>query len=227
MLRWWHDAGVEVLVDEAPRAWLKSSPPLRPPAERHILAEMPVQTLPASLDALVDWVMTDPNLPEGGPVSRRVRPSGSLASGLMVLIDMPEVDDANSGTLLSGAFSALFEKMLSALGQDRSSIYLASMTPGRTPTGRIGADALERLGEIARAHVRLAAPRKLWVMGSAASRAILGMDDVSAHGSLHAINLDGCKVDAIATAHPRTLDSKERKARAWANMQLLIDKDHA
>jgi hypothetical protein len=32
-------------------------------------------------------------------------------------------------------------------------------------------------------------------------------------------------VDVVATAHPRILNSKDKKLRAWANMQRLIEKD--
>ncbi len=219
LMRWWRDAGVDALIDEEPHNWLGSAAASPKPAE----PEAPQsETLPQTLDTFTDWLMTA-DLPDAGPSRRRVRPSGDPASGLMILTDMPELADTDSGMLIAGELSAMFERMLALLGRDRDTIYLASVCPGRPPSGRLTETALDRLSEIARHHIRLAAPKQLWLMGKAASRAILGTDEIAAAGKLHEINLDGTTMAAIATAHPRLLNgSADLKKRAWADMQRLI-----
>lgn len=226
VMRWWRDAGVDVMIDEQPRSWLtvavaKSG---QKPGRPAVVAP-PKSEKPKTLESLVEWLMTSDEFPELGPVQRRIAPAGDAASGLMVLTDMPETADVESGMLFSSELAPLFEKMLGALGRDRQSIYLASLSTGRPPNGRLSPEALKSLSEMARDHVRFVAPKQLWILGSTASCAILGMTDVAAHGKLHSVNLDGVMVDVVATAHPRVLDSKDKKARAWADMQRLIEKD--
>jgi uracil-DNA glycosylase family 4 len=221
-MQWWRDVGVDVMVDEEPRRWLAAS--VASPGRRIVPVAPQVQK-PNSLSSLVDWLMTSDDLPEIGPTKRRVAPAGDPTCGLMVLTDVPEAADIESGMLFSGQHAALFDNMLTALGRDRQSIYLASLSSGRPPSGRLSSAALESLSTAAREHVRFAAPKRLWILGSAASCAILGMTDVEAHGRLHTINLDDVIVDVVATAHPRLLDSKDKKLRAWVNMQRLIEKD--
>ncbi|AYJ87534.1 uracil-DNA glycosylase [Sphingomonas paeninsulae] len=221
-MRWWRDAGVDVMIDEEPRSWL--APTGAAPARKATVSAPPVQT-PQTLDALVEWLMTGNDWPEVGPAQRRVRPVGNIDGGLMVLTGVPEKADVDSGQLFAGELAPLFDKMLGALGRDRSSIYLASVSAGRPPSGTLSAGAHKSLSEAARDHVRFVAPKQLWLIGSAASCAILGMTDVEAHGSLHSINLNGVMVDVVATAHPRILTTKDQKQRAWLNMQRLIEKD--
>lgn len=229
-LRWWHDAGVDVLIDEEPRRWIGEKPVLTP---ARVKAEAPAQPAPQAArshvtrESLVEWLMTDALVPEGGSPKRRVGPSGTLESGLMVLVDFPESADGDAGHLLSGELAALFDKMLVAMDTDRARTYLASVAPGRPARGRLDDAALEILGPLAKRHVELAAPKRLWIMGTAASRAILGMSDLEAHGKLHSVNLNGVMIDAVVTAHPRFLTDMDKKRRAWTEMQRLIVKDEA
>lgn len=222
VMRWWRDAGLDVMIDEEPRNWLTQA--VATSAKKSVAAPAPIQK-PQTLDALVEWLMTTHEFPEVGPVQRRIRPTGPIDSDLMVLTGVPEKADIESGELFAGELAGLFEKMLGALGRTRDSVYLASVSTGRPPSGSLGTTSLTALSDAAREHVRLVAPKQLWVVGSAASCAILGMTDVQAHGSLHTVNLNGVMVDVVATAHPRILINREQKLRAWQNMQRLIAKD--
>lgn len=231
LIGWWRLAGVDTAVTETPFKWLGDAGPvpLRAAAAA-IPAVPPVERPPATLEAFTAWLMTA-DLPEAGPPGRRVPPAGDPGSGLMILTDLPELADIDEQRLIGGALAPMFDRMLALMGRTRETIWLASLSPGRPPTGRIGEDAIDRLGDIARHHVALVRPRRLWLMGKAASRAILGMDDTAAAGRLHPINLSvtatdnkaETKTDVIATAHPKLLDgSKELKRRAWMEMQRLI-----
>jgi uracil-DNA glycosylase family 4 len=221
-MRWWRDAGVDVMIDEEPRSWLQEA--VATSARKTPLVPPPAQK-PQTLEALVEWLMDSKEFPEVGPTHRRVRPTGTIDSDLMVLTGVPETADIDSGQLFAGELAPLFERMLGALGKTRETVYLASVSSGRPPSGTLSAAALKSLSDAAREHVRLVAPKQLWVVGSAASCAILGMTDVQAHGNLHSVNLNGVIVTVVATAHPRILTNKDQKQRAWQNMQKLIEKD--
>jgi uracil-DNA glycosylase len=224
LIGWWRDAGVDGAVSEVAVDWLALGSPQISNVANMVPPPAPlVEELPDTLSDFADWLLTSPNIPEAGPPERRVAPSGDPGSGFMILLDMPELADVDAGHLLSGEVAELVDKMLGAMGRDRSSVYITSLSPGRTPTGRLPETALDRLSEIARHHVRLVGPEKLWLMGRAASRALLGMDEVAGRGSLHVVNHLRGKAFAIASAHPRILlQTPKRKAEVWADMQRLL-----
>jgi uracil-DNA glycosylase len=228
-LDWWVDVGVDTLVEEVPREWLA------PPAEKLASANntAPVRdagssnhtvaSLPNTLLAFTDWLITSPDIPNAGPQAQRVRPLGDFSAGLMIMVDMPDVGDAAAGHLLSGEAGALFDKMLQAIGKDRETVYLCALSPGRTPGGQIGADTLETLTAAALHHIALVKPDKLWLMGQSVSRAILGADAAPGHGRLRIFNHDGRNMDAVASFAPRFLLQQPKwKAGAWADMQALM-----
>lgn len=230
-LDWWHDAGVDTLVAEVPRGWVGDAvtaptrEPQRAASNSAFAAHAP--SVPMSLPLLRSWLLETAEIADFGPVKRRLPALGDVPVDLMILTDMPEADDAEAGGLFAGSARPLIDRMLSALGQTRETVYIAAMLPGRTPSGDFDPATRELVETAARAHVRLASPSRLWLMGNAASRAILGIDDVRAAGRLHDVNLDGVMVKAIATAHPRLLGPtrKELRARVWADMQRLLEKD--
>lgn len=167
--------------------------------------------------------MSDADIPEAGPAARRIAASGFENAALMIMIDMPEASDHSTGALLSGECATLFENMLRAIGQSRDSVYIAALCPGRPATGRLSEAALPRLAEIARHHIVLSVPKRLWLLGSTVSRALLGVDDVASVGNLHDFNHATVNIPTVASFAPRfLLDNPAQKARVWADMQVLI-----
>lgn len=230
---WWREAGVDTLIDEAPRNWLVAplSRATAPPAE----AVTEFAALPDTLAAFTAW-RTGTDAPEAAWPGDALPAQGAADAKLMVLIDMPERDDAQTGVLMSGAAGRLFDRMLAAIGHSRETIYLAPLCAKRPPAGRIAPEDEERLGEIARHHVALVQPAQVLLMGNAPSRAVLGADLLPMRGILHSINLEepqspggpsgaarGATEQALACYHPRfLLERPERKAEAWKDLQLLI-----
>ena len=221
LMGWWHEMGVDTLIDETPVPWLDRARAKAPLASE---PAPPVEIrMPSTLPAFARWLMDSPDIPDAGPPARRMAVSGNAEAPLMVMVDMPELDDADAGHLLSGDAGELFDRMLAALKLDRDSAYIAALCPGRVPTGLVPPEGEARLAEIARHHIGLAGPKQLWLMGSAVSRAILGMELAKARGTLHKFNHENGSVDAVVSFSPRfLLQSPRRKADAWADMQMLI-----
>lgn len=239
LMGWWEGAGFDVLVDEAPRDWLaRAEPPVArpviaaisqqaaapvPPAP--VRSEPPAQAaepgLPDTLAGFQSWLATSDAI--SMPLSARVAASGDPASGLMVLIDLPEAEDPASGRLLSGPAGDLFDKMLAAMGRDRQSLYLSAMAPGRPTGGFVDRAQGALFARLARHHVALARPRALLLMGEQPSRIFLDLGFVEARGRVHDVLLPGGAVGAVATFHPRTLlQHPQQKRRAWEDLQLLM-----
>lgn len=226
-LEWWREAGVDTLIDEAPRNWLAAEPAPAPvraaPTASTAASAPPALAFPDTLAAFETWRLSDA-APEARWPGVRIGAQGEAKGGLMVLLEMPERDDTPD-RLLGGAPGALFDRMLAAIGQSRTSIYLAPMAVVRPISGRIPADAEPPLATLIRAQLRLAAPKSLLILGNAASRALVGTDVARARGHLHVINHEGGKasVTAVTSFHPRfLLERPAAKAEAWKDLQLLI-----
>lgn len=219
-LDWWRDAGVDTIVDEVPFAWRKTGAPPPPPTQSVSQRQAPEPAIRAPLPAiLTDFIAwrAGPEAPEAAWGKTPIIAEGDPASELMIVIDCPD-----SEGLIDGAAGTLFERMLAAIGRDRSDVYLAPLATARPIAGRIPPEDLPRLAELLRHHVKLAAPKRLLIVGSAVSRALIGMDAGPGRGSLHAINLDGVIVDGVTSFTPRfLLERPSAKAEAWKDLLLL------
>jgi uracil-DNA glycosylase len=219
-LEWWRDAGVDVLVEDAPRDWLATAPESVAPA-----AAAPAATasaaLPGTIEAFLAWRLSA-DAPEADWGAPKVAASGPVDADVMVLVDCPERED--SEVLMSGAVGKLFDRMLAAIGRSRADIHLAALCVARPVAGRMPREIEARLGEIARHHVALIAPKRMLVMGNAASRAILQTDNAPSRESLPVVNHPGGKVTQVVTSyHPRfLLEKPAAKAEAWKDLQMLI-----
>jgi uracil-DNA glycosylase len=221
-LNWWTEAGVDTLVDEAPRDWLR--PRAEAPRPAPAAPEAPQEDLPGQLDLFQAWLASTDRLAFASPSAPRICPSGDPESGLMILADMPSGEDCSAGTLISGEAGRLFDRMLAAIGRDRGSIYLAALSCIRSPSGQLNSDSLKSCAALARHHVGLAAPKAVLLFGDSCAKALLGLSVPQARGRWHEIATHAGPVKALATIAPRQLlDSPRLKALAWADLQMLIE----
>ncbi|WP_447724460.1 uracil-DNA glycosylase [Sphingomonas koreensis] len=224
-LEWWRDAGVDMLVDEDPRDWTarEAAPAVASNTPQPALAEPePEIPLPATLEAFIDWRFGS-GAPESTWVERIVAPTGNPAAPLMVITDFPE-SEGEFPSLMAGPAGRLFDRMLAAIGLDRDSVYFAPLCAARPITGSVPREAEERLGELVRHHITLAAPQKLLLLGQTVSRAVLGADGGLQRGRLQAVNQENGQSLMVATFHPRFLLTRPAaKADAWKDLQLLLE----
>jgi uracil-DNA glycosylase len=219
-LGWWAGAGVDTSVDEEARDWLKAAP--KPGSPITAAAQEPPASLPDTIETLHALLATGAYVSQPAPPGRRVAPSGTPASGLMIVADMPDPGDAEAGHLFAGETARLFDAMLAAMGFDRASIYLTPFCPART-AGRVDERQCEALTTLMRRHIALAAPAALILFGDEPARRLIGPDALQARGGLRSVKHDGGTVPAIATFHPRHLRRMPAlKASAWADMRSLL-----
>jgi len=224
-LSWWSDAGVDTLVDEAPRDWLRPQPKPAPATEAgNAPVQEPESEFPAQLELFRAWLAASDTLAFASPAAPRVCPAGDPASGLMILSDMPTGEDCAAGTLISGEPGRLFERMLAAIGRDRETVYLAALSCIRSPSGQFATDSAKSCANLARHHIGLAAPKAVLLFGDACAKALLGLPVAQARGRWHEIATHSGPVKALATIHPRQLlEAPRQKALAWADLQMLIE----
>lgn len=210
------DAGVDTIVDETPRNWLRP----KPKVEAQPLPEE--DRLPEQLGLFEGWLKTSDTLPFASPTAPRVCPSGDPASGLMIVTGMPQGEDCEAGTLLSGPAGRLFDRMMAAIGRDRGSIYLAALSCLRSPDGRFTDETARRCATLARHHIGLAAPRALLLLGDAPAKALLGLSMVQARGRWHDVATHAGPVKALVTLSPdHLLRQPAHKAHAWSDLLML------
>ena len=221
-LDWWREAGVDVLVEDAPRNWLEGDwlareAPVPAPAPAPV-AEPGV--LPATLTEFLAWRVGE-LAPEAAWRGVSITASGPEAPALMVLVDCPDREDEDC--LLSGRSGKLFDRMLAAIGLARDAVHLAAVCARRPTTGRMPREVEAELHRLAKHHLGLVAPPRLLLLGDAASRAVLGTEVLRARGALRGVKHDGGETGVVATFHPRLLlERPAQKADAWRDLQLLM-----
>ncbi|GAA4740260.1 hypothetical protein GCM10023264_01520 [Sphingomonas daechungensis] len=219
VLGWWLEAGVDVAIQEQPRAWLGAAAASTP--EAHVIdASESIEEVPASLDAFRSWLGETPTLPFAKAHSRRVLPIGAEAAEIMLLFDMPSAEDVAEGQPIAGPAWELTERMLAAIGFNAEQAYVGNISCVHTPGSRLTAAELEACAAIARRQIALAKPKRLLLLGDGPSKALLGKPAAAARGHVHKIE----GVRTVATFHPRfLLDRPSNKALAWGDLLLLME----
>ena len=219
-LDWWRDAGVDALVEDEPRDWLA-----RPVARAEAVAEAvavaaaPELVLPDTLEGFIAWRLGE-DAPEAGWLTPRMGPSGPADAELMILTDMPDAED--DGALMTGAPGRLLDRMLAAIGIARESVHLAAFGWARPLTGRIPNEAEAQLAALALHHIGLVAPKKLLILGQAASRVLATTNGSAIGNDAHDINHFAGNTVAVASYHPRFLIERPgAKAESWKHLLLL------
>ena len=222
VLGWWIEAGVDVAIQEKPRAWLGEAATPAPSAPMPTAEPEPTQDIPTSLEAFRGWLGETPSLPFATPAARRVLPRGIEAAEVMLLADMPTPEDIADDQPIGGAAWELTQRMLAAIGFNAEQAYVASLTCAHSPGTRLAGKDLEACAAIARRHVALAKPKRLLLLGDAPARALLGKPLAAARGHVHKIE----GVRTVATFHPRQLLQRASdKALAWRDLLLLMEEE--
>ena len=167
---WWRDAGVDCDFIDAPRQWIAApeETPQPQPARAPALEAAPQPppppqlALPEDFASFAPWWLADPAL-DGGQTGQRVPPRGVRHAEVMLLVPEPEREDSDK--LLSGPQGRLLEAMLAAMGVEPDAAYIASALPRHTPMADWDAVRASGMGEVLCHHIRLAAPKRLIVLG--------------------------------------------------------------
>ena len=237
---WWQLAGVDYLVDDAALDWLapveevlsrpsepravpKPQSPVAPPLTSTPRAKAPKASWPKSLAELQSALSHDGTLPGNGYGPRRAIPVGQHKPALMVIADYPEDSELEARQM--GAIP-LLHAMLRAIGIAPDACYFAALAHSRPTISSVPTDDLPQLGAFALHHIALVQPENLLLLGSSAALSLMQTDLMAARGVKRNINHDGGIVASLVTFHPRTLKAQRIfKAKAWQDLQILMQKD--
>jgi uracil-DNA glycosylase len=230
---WWDLAGVDAAVGTVPVNWLqpeaKAEADTIPAAASPLVTETEAVSLaspsvswPEDIGTLRTMIAREEALPGNAFGTQSVASIGSAPCEVMVVSDLPDQDELTTGTLGSGATGVLLDRMLRAIGITLADCYWTTLASTLPPTGEIPEDALKNLADFARHQIGLVKPKAIILLGSTASKALLGEELMKARAELRNLNHDGGNMMVLTTFHPRTLIARPAmKAQAWKDLQMF------
>lgn len=232
-LGWWVEAGVDTLVEAAPRDW--RTPPTRaetreipaaapePELVPHTGAASPPPSVAATTIAELRHAV---EVFEGCPLRTgnvsTVFADGNPEAELMLIGEAPGAQEDRMGLPFVGPAGQLLDRMLAAIGRNRSSAYITNVTFWRPPGNRTPTPAeLETTMPFVLRHIALVRPKAIVALGACAARALTG--DVTGimrlRGQWRTISVEGTDFPILPTLHPAfLLRQPEAKRLAWADL---------
>ena len=150
---------------------------------------------------------------------------GNPAAKLMFIGEAPGADEDRVGKPFMGRSGKLLDRMMAAVGLDRTSAYVTNIVPWRPPGNRnptpqevaICKPFIER-------QIELAAPDLIVCLGSPSTQAITGTKDgiLKARGRFYPYRVGDREIRVLATLHPAYLLRQPLQKRlAWRDFRTL------
>lgn len=245
LLDFYRAAGVDVALEEDPiDRFARSAAPTRqrpaappqpapPPAERPIATALSAD--PAESRALAARAQTLDELRQlmdgfdGCGLKKRATQlcfaDGNPEAEIMLVGEGPGEQEDLQGKPFVGRAGQLLDRMLAAIGLDRSKVYIANMVPWRPPGNRDpSAEELAQCAPFLIRQVELVAPKLLVTLGNVPTKSLFDTQAgiTRMRGQWKEIAVGEHRVKALATLHPAyLLRTPSAKALAWSDMLSL------
>ncbi|MCZ8312338.1 MAG: uracil-DNA glycosylase [Magnetospirillum sp.] len=259
-LRWLVEAGADEAIGETPLdrfAALPPPPPIAAPAAKTparavvpvpaapvaaptlaapqpaAQAELAARTAAAAAQSLAELraaVAAFEGCALKATATNLVFADGNPAAPLMLMGDAPRADDDRTGTPFSGDIGKLLDRMLAAIGLDRSSVYIANAIPWRPSGDRQPTPAeIAACLPFARRHIALARPKLLVLFGELAARSLLGTSEgiIKLRGRWKSYEDPAlpAPINVLATYHPwYLLKQPLQKRDSWSDLLSIKQK---
>jgi DNA polymerase len=252
ILRWWIEAGVDLALDETPHDRFAESAapaPRRAPAaiapvaptvfhearpapvavaapDEAARSARDIAAAAASLDALRAALERFNGCGLKATATQLVFADGAPGARIMFVGEAPGGDEDRIGRPFVGRAGQLLDRMLAAIGLDRTQVFIANVVPwrppgNRTPTPQETAVCLP----FVRRQIALCAPRLLVCLGGSATQTLLGVKEgiTRARGVWREYQGDdGGTIPALPMFHPAyLLRTPAAKRQAWADLRKL------
>ena len=245
-LRWWHESGVDLALDETPHDRFAAPPPrpAAPAAAAPPLARAPALAAAATapneaarnawelaeaaqtLDELRAALDSFAGCGLKATATQLVFADGAAGSKVMLVGEAPGADEDRIGKPFVGKAGQLLDRMLAAIGLDRTGVYIANVVPWRPPGNRT--PTLQETTiclPFIRRQIELANPRLLVCMGNSSAQTLLGLKEgiTRTRGQVFDYPLSGATIiKAMPMFHPAyLLRQPAQKRLAWRDWQKL------
>jgi uracil-DNA glycosylase family 4 len=147
---------------------------------------------------------------------------GNPEARLMLVGEAPGSEEDRVGKPFVGRAGQLLDRMLAAIGLDRSQVYIANMVPWRPPGNRNPTpDELAVCLPFLRRQVSLVAPRILVTLGNVPTQTLFETSTgiTRMRGQWRSLTIGGHEMQALATLHPAfLLRTPSAKRQAWQDL---------
>ncbi len=251
LIAWYHDAGVTVALSDTPIdrfaasaevAKPKAAPspsvstmprersPQRPavaakavaPTEQVARDAVELAAACTTLDGLRDAIAAFDGCNLKATARSTVFADGNPQARLMIVGEAPGRDEDEQGLPFVGKSGQLLDRMLAAIGLDRSGVYISNVIPWRPPGNRTPTPAEVSICKpFIDRHIELAAPDMLMLVGGSAAKAMLntGKGIMSLRGTWTDVAIGERTVATMPTLHPAyLLRQPAHKRLAWADL---------
>jgi uracil-DNA glycosylase family 4 len=157
--------------------------------------------------------------------TKTVFADGTPDHGIMFIGEAPGHDEDRQGVPFIGRAGKLLDKMLAAIGLDRTKVYITNVLPWRPPDNR-NPEPTEAAKCIPflRRHIELVQPRILILLGAVSARHVIGATDgiMRLRGRWLEYFVNGHMVPVMPTLHPAYLLRRPIDKRlAWRDLQAI------
>lgn len=152
---------------------------------------------------------------------------GNPESSLMLIGETPGSDEDRQGIPFVGDGGKLLDKMLLAIGLDRTKVYITNLIPWRPPGNRAPtASEIESCLPLLIQHIELIKPKIIVFLGGMAAKALLNKNEsitkLRGQWMTWTHPTTGQPIDTLSIFHPNfLLNSPGQKKRAWHDLLLL------
>lgn len=246
MLDWYRAAGVDTAVGEEPVDRFAQRPPARVTPVPAVavspgFAERPVEapvllggdpsearSLAASAQSL-DELQTLLGAYDGCGLKLRatqlVFADGNPEAEIMLIGEAPGAEEDRQGKPFVGKSGQLLDRMLAAIGLDRTKVYIANTVPWRPPGNRTPTpEEMALCLPFLHRQVELVAPKVVMTLGGPAMQTVFSTTNgiIKMRGKWSDVTIGNHPVQAIPTLHPAyLLRNPPAKEQAWRDMLSL------
>lgn len=221
---------------ERPLPTLDRASPARPPLVVPAAAATPAQDVAVadarararearSLDELKAVLDTFDGLSLRKTATQLVFADGNPAAKVMFVGEAPGKEEDREGRPFVGRAGQLLDRMLAAIGLDRTSAYIANIVPWRPPGNRTPTPQESQLCmPFIQRQIELADPDVLVLLGGSSAAALTGARDgiLKLRGRWLDYDTGARTIKALATLHPAyLLRTPSQKKLAWRDFRSL------
>ncbi len=150
---------------------------------------------------------------------------GNPDAKVMLIGEAPGRDEDEQGLPFVGRSGQLLDRMLAAIGLDRTSVYISNVIAWRPPGNRAPTpQETEICRPFIERHIELANPHVLVLLGASSSRMLLATNEgiLRLRGRWRKIAIAGREVDTLPMLHPAyLLRQPAQKRLAWGDLLKL------
>ncbi len=150
---------------------------------------------------------------------------GNPEARVMLVGEAPGRDEDLQGLPFVGRSGQLLDRMLAAIGLDRTSVYIANTLPWRPPGNRTPTPAEHAICmPFIERHIELMAPKVLLLLGGVSAKQLLHTDTgiMRLRGKWTAARVGERDIPALPTLHPAyLLRQPAQKRLAWRDLMAL------